>query len=101
MSKLRCPMCKEELNVHFDAFTCYSACGGPYVRGRISLVCSNDEGNHCNYQHATNFQSSDGKSIHGFETLVSELVRKLPDFGPWEVFKITAGQNKRRRGNKR
>ena len=97
MSKLRCPMCKEELNIHFDAYTCYSATCGPYVRGRITLSCSNNEGNACHYQHATNFHSDEGKCLHGFESLVANTIKKLPDFGPWETFHITEGQNRRKR----
>lgn len=98
LSKLLCPMCREELNIHFDAYTCYSAVNGPYVRGRVALTCSNDEGCKCHYQHATNFQSDEGKAIHGFEKLAAEMIKRLPDFGPWETFQITEGENRRKRG---
>jgi len=72
LSGLLCPMCREdreELNLHIDAFTCYSATSGPYLRGRIALSCSNNEGNKCHYQHATNFQADTSKAIKGFEKL--------------------------------
>jgi hypothetical protein len=102
MSKLRCPMCKEELNIHFDAFTVYNSVAGPYVKGRISLNCSNDEGGGvCSYMHATNFESKEGIAIHAFERLTAMMIKKLPDFGPWETFHITEGENKRRSNFKR
>lgn len=97
LSKLLCPMCREELNLHIDAYTCYSAVSGPYVRGRVALTCSNDEGNGCHYQHATNFQADESKAIRGFEQLTAQMIRKLPDFGPWETFHITEGENRRRK----
>ena len=101
-SRLLCPMCGEELNIHFDAFTCYNSVAGPYIKGRISLSCSNNEGGGpCCYTHATNFESKEGTAIHGFEKLTGMMVKKLPDFGPWETFQLTEGQNRRRRTWKR
>ena len=37
---LICPLCKSTLNIRVDGFTCHEASGGPYLKGRVALICS-------------------------------------------------------------
>lgn len=63
-----------------DAFTIYSAVGGPYVKGRVSLECSAEK---CPYRHSVLFKADDGRAIRAVESAFAKFVKRLPSIGPW------------------
>lgn len=98
---MNCPLCKNRLNIKVDGFTCFEASGGPYLKGRVALICSNTSAatqaeKRCRYMHTTNFKTSTPGSIDSLEKLAGELIHKLPDFGPWEVFAFSERERKPR-----
>ena len=99
--KLACPLCGSKLNIRVDGFTCHEASGGPYLKGRIALTCSNkatEPAKRCVYMHTTNFKTSAAKTIERMEKVAGELIHKMPDFGPWEAFSLAEKESKPRGG---
>lgn len=96
---MNCPLCKATLNIKIEGFTCQEAAGGPYLKGRVALTCSNshtEPEKRCRYMHTTNFKTSSVDTMKRLEKITGELIRKLPDFGPWEVFNLAEGERKPR-----
>jgi len=92
--KLTCPLCKKPLDFKIEGFTCNSAVGGKYVKGCVRLTCSNHS---CDYLHSTNFQTKAGSVIARIEALIGMALTKLPNFGPWEVFRAAEKTRQRRK----
>lgn len=90
---MNCPICKARLNIKIDGFTCQQAVGGAYLKGRVALTCS---GKDCKYMHTTNFKTESQKTMDRLERVAGELIRKLPDFGPWEIFHLAERERKPR-----
>jgi hypothetical protein len=98
---MQCPLCKATLNIKIEGFTCQESSGGPYLKGRVALMCSNtsskiDAEKRCRYMHTTNFKTSSVATMEKLERVAGELIRKLPDFGPWEVFALSEKERKPR-----
>jgi hypothetical protein len=87
MSKaaLSCPFCKKRLNLKFSGFTCVGAVYGPYLKGNVTLECSDHK---CPYRHSLSFKADKGDVIDRAERLFRDLVQRLPGLGPWETFYI-------------
>lgn len=94
-SSLRCPFCKDELNMKFDGFTCYGAVDGPYLKGRIALECAD---NKCMYRHSILFETYEGRTIHNVEKVFAKFVLRLPNLGPWLKLTIDDRGKRKARG---
>lgn len=98
---MQCPLCKAKLNIKIEGFMCIEAAGGPYLKGRVCLTCSNtsaetDANKRCRYMHTTNFRTVSQTTMDRLERVAGDLIRKLPDFGPWEVFALSEKERKPR-----
>ncbi len=93
MIELTCPLCKSRLNIRLDGFTCHEASGGPYLKGRIALSCS-DRQRKCKYMHTTNIKTASKSVMRRLEQIVGNLIVKLPGLGPWEIFALKEGERK-------
>lgn len=98
---MKCPLCKSELSIRIDAFTCATALDGCYLKGRVALTCGWKTDKPCAYMHTTNFKTSSAPAIAKLTAIAGELIRKLPDFGPWETFALSDKERKPHRAYKR
>lgn len=92
--KLCCPLCGNQLDIKIEGFTCYAACGGPYLKGSIRLTCSKstDFNDRCHYRYTTVFQADNLVLMSEIEKLVGNAINGMQDMGPWKVFKTGAKQ---------
>lgn len=102
---LNCPLCGSKLNIRVDGFTCHEAAGGPYLKGRVALLCSGEQTKpvekRCRYMHTTNIKTDCAVTIKQMEKLVGKLVVKMPSLGPWTTFAMAEKESKPRGGYKR
>lgn len=94
---MNCPLCQSRLNIKIDGFTCAEAVGGAYLKGRVALICSDAKKKQCRYMHTTNFETSSEKTMAKIESVAAQLIRKLPDFGPWETFALAEREHRSRK----